>query len=177
MATLPIAEGLTPLEEYLSRCHEPDCEYEDGFLVERNVGEFEHSFLQAILATLFTNHMESWGVYALTEQRIRLTPQHYSIPDVCVLRRDALRESILTHPPLIVIEILSPEDAMSGVLKKCAEYRKFGVEHVWIIDPVEREAYRVTAFGLEKMLDVVLNIPDSLIRIVTPEIFQRLDQL
>ena len=32
MATLPIAEALVPLEEYLSRCYEPDCEYDDGLI-------------------------------------------------------------------------------------------------------------------------------------------------
>jgi len=33
-------------EEYLSTSYEPDCEYEDGVLIERNVGERDHSWLQ-----------------------------------------------------------------------------------------------------------------------------------
>ena len=38
---------LVPLGEYLETVYEPDCEYIDGELVERNVGELEHSGLQA----------------------------------------------------------------------------------------------------------------------------------
>jgi len=48
MATQPIGERFVSVEEYLSTSYEPDCEYEDGVVVERNLGGFEHSFLQAI---------------------------------------------------------------------------------------------------------------------------------
>jgi hypothetical protein len=61
MATQSIADSLISVEEYLSTDYEPDCEYNEGVLEERNLGEFEHSFLQAILATLFTNQIEAWG--------------------------------------------------------------------------------------------------------------------
>ena len=67
MATQPIGNRLISVEEYLSTGYEPDCEYDDGVIVERNVGEFEHSFLQTILGTLFTNNMDHWGVFALIE--------------------------------------------------------------------------------------------------------------
>ena len=177
MATLPIAEGLVPLEEYLSRCYEPDCEYDDGLIVERNVGEFEHSFVQAILAMIFNQKMETWGVYALTEQRVRIAPRKYRIPDVCVLRRSAPREKILTHPPLIAIEILSPEDRMRRVEAKAAEYLEFGIEHVWIVDPNKRTAWRASAAGLEKIEDCVFTVPASPILLRATEIFDRLDRL
>lgn len=177
MATLPIAEALVPLEEYLSRCYEPDCEYDDGLIVERNVGEFEHSFLQTILATIFTNNIDFWGVYGLTEQRIRIAPRKYRIPDICVLRRSAPREKIPTHPPLIAIEILSPEDRISRVAAKAAEYLAFGIAHVWIVDPVKRAALRGTANGLQSVEDGVFSVPDSPILIRTFELFERMDRL
>ncbi len=101
-----------PLEEYLSTSYEPDCEYDEGVLVERNLGEFEHSFLQTLLATIFTVNMDRWGVFGLTEQRMRIAPRQYLIPDVCVLRMGTPREKVLTRPPLIAIEILSPEDTI-----------------------------------------------------------------
>jgi Uma2 family endonuclease len=177
MASLPIAEGLVPLEEYLSRCYEPDCEYDDGLMVERKVGEFEHSFVQAILAMVFNQNMEIWGVYALTEQRVRIAPRKYRIPDVCVLRRSAPREKILTLPPLIAIEILSPEDRMRRIEAKAAEYLEFGIEHIWIIDPNRRSAWRGTVKGLEKIESGVFSIPDSPILLRPTEIFDRLDTL
>jgi hypothetical protein len=42
-------------EEYLSTAYEPDCEYEDGVLIERNVGDQDHSWLQAALGAYFFN--------------------------------------------------------------------------------------------------------------------------
>ena len=37
-------------------------------------------------------------------------PTSFRIPDVCLLRADAPFESILRDPPLLCIEIMSPED-------------------------------------------------------------------
>src|ERR1035441_8217092 len=81
MATQPFVDRYVPLEEYLSTVYEPDCEYEDGLVVERNLGEFEHSFLQIILGTLFTNNIEAWEAFGLTEQRVQIKLHHYLIPD------------------------------------------------------------------------------------------------
>jgi hypothetical protein len=46
-------ETLIPVSEYLSTDYEPDCDYVDGLLEERNVGEKDHSKLQTMLARLF----------------------------------------------------------------------------------------------------------------------------
>ncbi len=73
MATQPVSDRFIPVEEYLSTGYEPDCEYEDGVIVERNLGEFEHSFLQIFLGTIFTNNIDAWGVYGLTEQRVQIS--------------------------------------------------------------------------------------------------------
>ena len=97
MPTQPIGDRFISVEEYLSTGYEPDCEYEDGVVVERNLGEFEHSFLQAILVTLFTNNMETWEVFGLPEQRIQISPTHFLVPDLCVLRIGSQVEAILTH--------------------------------------------------------------------------------
>jgi Uma2 family endonuclease len=83
MATQPSTRFVT-VEEYLSTGYEPDCEYGDGALVERNLGEFEHSFPQILIGTLFTNNMDAWGVFGLTEQRVQIKPRRFLVPDVCV---------------------------------------------------------------------------------------------
>ncbi|MGH9598582.1 MAG: Uma2 family endonuclease, partial [Terracidiphilus sp.] len=177
--TQPIGEqtGLVSLEEYLSTVYEPDCEYDDGVIVERNLGEFEHSFLQTILATLFTTNMDGWGVYGLTEQRVQIAQRKYRVPDVCVLRMDAPAEDILTRPPLIAIEILSPEDTISRARKKAAEYLQFGIEHVWVIDPKARVAYRGAAAGLDRVASGELTVPGTPILIRIAELFEKLDRI
>jgi Uma2 family endonuclease len=175
MATQPIGDRFISVEEYLSTGYEPDCEYEDGVVVERNLGEFEHSFLQIILGTIFTNNMENWGVFGLTEQRIQIAPRKFLIPDVCVLRVGSPADDILSDPPLIAIEILSPEDTKRRAEKKAAEYLEFGVEHVWVIDPHARVAYSGTATGLLLVPGGELTVPETAILIRISDLFVKLD--
>jgi Uma2 family endonuclease len=182
MATQLISEppgggGFISVEEYLSTVYEPDCEYDDGVIVERNLGEFEHSFLQILLGSIFTNNMESWGVFGLTEQRVQVKPRQFLIPDVCVLRLGSPTENILTHPPLIAIEILSPEDTIRRAANKVAEYLQFGIEHIWVIDPHARVAYRGTALGLERIPSGELVVPGTPIRVQVSDLFEKLDQI
>ena len=53
---------LIPVSEYLKTDYSPDCDYIDGELLERNVGEWEHAALQGILTAIFANHRKAWGV-------------------------------------------------------------------------------------------------------------------
>jgi Uma2 family endonuclease len=177
MATQPIVDRFVPVEEYLSTVYEHDCEYEDGVVVERNLGEFEHAFLQTILGTIFTVNVEAWGVFGLTEQRVQIGPRKFFVPDVCVLRLDAAKDDILTRPPLIVIEILSAEDTIPRAEKKAAEYLQFGVEHIWVIDPRTRCAYRGTATGLERVRGGELAVPETPILVHAAELFEKLDRI
>jgi len=176
MATQPITKPLISVEEYLSTTYRPDCEYKDGIIEERNLGEFDHSFLQAVIATLFTNKIAEWGVFALTEQRVQLGPRRFLIPDVTVLRVGSKRERILTHPPLIAIELMSPKDTLRNAEKKSYEYLDFGIEHIWIVDPIRRVAYRATRSGLETVPSGQLTISETPILVSVPELFERLDQ-
>jgi Uma2 family endonuclease len=180
MATQPIAEPLISVEEYLSTGYEPDCEYNEGVIEERNLGEFEHSFLQIFLGTLFTNRIDEWGVFALTEQRVRLRPRRYVVPDLTVLRMGTPREPILTRPPLITIEIKSPEDKLKNIARKSAEYLDFGIEHVWVIDPKTRTASRAVPGANGAVLEEVplgeLTVPGTPILVRIGELFAKLDQ-
>ena len=126
-----------PVCEYLQTSYRPDREYVDGELRERNVGKWEHSRLQWLLALWFGNHEIRWDVIGSTEQRIRVSPDRIRIPDVVVLRPGTQQE-ILTEPPLLVIEILSPDDTYSDLEERCQDYRAMGVETIWIIDPTTR---------------------------------------
>jgi Uma2 family endonuclease len=177
VATQPIGDRLVSVEEYLSTGYEPDCEYDDGAIVERNLGEFDHSFLQTILATLFTNNMDGWGVFALTGQRVQIKPRRFLVPDLCVLRVGDPTDDILAHPPLIAIEILSSQDTLLRAARKAAEYIEFGVEHVWIIDPRARLAWRGTATKLDPVPSGELAVPGTPIRVRIDELFEKLDRV
>jgi Uma2 family endonuclease len=164
------------VEEYLSTSYHPDCEYDDGVVEERNLGEIEHAYLQTLLGTLFTNKAAEWKVFAFTEQRVQIAPKRFLVPDVCVVRFGAPWEKILTHPPLIAIEIMSPEDTIRRASMKAAEYLNFGVENVWVIDPSARVAYQGSSSGLELVRSGELTVPDSEILVRIAELFEKLDQ-
>jgi hypothetical protein len=63
MATQPVFDKPVSVEEYLSMEFEHDCEYVDGVIEERDLGEFEHSYVQGLLTTLLTT---SVGIGACT---------------------------------------------------------------------------------------------------------------
>jgi Uma2 family endonuclease len=105
--------ALVSVEEYLSSSYEPDCDYVDGAIEERNWGDWDHSRLQGVLVTYLGNRERQWSVWVLPELRIRIGPARFRIPDVCVFLRDQEIEQVPTKPPLVCIEILSPEDRWS----------------------------------------------------------------
>jgi Uma2 family endonuclease len=177
MATPPVFDPPISVAEYLSTVYEHDCEYVDGVIEERGLGEFEHSFLQLFLGSIFVAHRAEWGVIAVSEQRVQTQRDHFRVPDLAILRSGTPRERILTQPPLLVIEIQSPEDTLRRTAAKAAEYLSFGIEHVWVIDPYARVGYRGTSDGLELALSGELTIPGTPIRIVLAELFAELDRV
>src|SRR3989441_7941403 len=75
-------ETLVSVEEYLSTSYDPDVEYVDGVLVERNVGDWVHSSVQRNIVVAFT--LKYPDVDALPELRSQTRATRYRLPDVCV---------------------------------------------------------------------------------------------
>ncbi|MFP5207025.1 MAG: Uma2 family endonuclease [Acidobacteriota bacterium] len=130
-----------PVEEYLRMTSDPDCEYVAGRIEERPVGEYDHATWQTILAAFFTMHQRETGVEARTELRVQVAPNRFRIPDVTLLSRTAPREQVITRPPLAVFEILSPQDPMSRMLEKLADYEQMGIDAIWLVEPKKRVCY------------------------------------
>lgn len=176
MATLPIDEPYVTVEEYLHTSYRPDCDYVDGRIQERNLGEHDHGLLQAILGTLFTNNRVAWQVRAVTDVRTQVKSARFRVPDVSILRADAPREPIIRHPQLIVIEILSPADRLSRLQDRVDDYLDFGVQNVWVIDPDTRRAWTADASGLHLVQNGELAVPETPIRVALSELFAELDR-
>jgi Uma2 family endonuclease len=129
------------LDEYLTTTYQPDVEYLDGELEERNVGEYDHNVVQRAITFWFHSRSRDWSIRSIQEQRTRLAPTLYRIPDVSIFRRDTPVEQIFTRPQLIAIEVLSPEDRHSRLQNKIKDYIQFQVPNIWIIDPKTREGW------------------------------------
>jgi Uma2 family endonuclease len=51
-------------------------------------------------------------------------------------------EQVFVTPPLLVVEILSPEDRMSRMQEKMEDYYGMSCRNVWILDPKRNKAYQ-----------------------------------
>src|SRR5713226_8293305 len=56
---------LVSVEEYLNTSYSPDCEYVEGRILERNLGEFDHSRLQINLGSYLRIREKEWGILAV----------------------------------------------------------------------------------------------------------------
>ena len=153
-------------EEYLHTSYEPECEFEDGVLIERNVGTDRHSELQAMLAAYFIRHRKAWNIRVYTEMRFRVRPGKYLTPDIAVVENPGPAGPVFSAPPLVWIEILSPDDRHVRVNKKVQEVLAFGAPYVWVIDPETFESEVHTAAGHTVLADGVFRVLDS--EIVVP---------
>jgi Uma2 family endonuclease len=136
--------ALVSLEEYLSTTYDPDCEYVDGELIERNMGESDHSGIQMIVAAELYNQRREHGIYVFPELRVEVSPGRYRVPDITVTKHK-LRDRVLRVPPFLCVEILSPEDRANRTEEKIDDYLFFGVPYVWVIDPRTRKGWIYTS--------------------------------
>jgi len=129
------AATLIPVAEYLTTTYDPDREYVDGRVVERNWGEKTHSSIQGNLILYFGNRRRELGIHEYPEQRVQVSPTRFRIPDVTVVKTTQAQGEIFTAPPHLCIEILSKDDRMEDMQEKIDDYLRFGVPYIWIINP------------------------------------------
>ncbi len=108
-------QTLISVEEYLRTSYRPDCDYIDGEVLERNLGEKPHARLQMFFLLFLAQHEEELQVEVLPEQRVQVGPRRFRIPDVMLAKLPNPDERIVRTPPILCVEILSSEDRMSRV--------------------------------------------------------------
>jgi Uma2 family endonuclease len=136
-------------------------EYRDGLLVDRNVGEEPHAFLQAALGAYVGSRRRQWSIHPYIALRVRLRKTLYLVSDVCIYHRAEPEGPYPTCPPTLWVEILSSEDRMVDIWRKVQDLVDFRVPYVWIIDPNTLESELRTANGVEKLADKTLRIPNT----------------
>jgi len=111
-----------------------------------------HSAIQANLGAEFMRHRQFRVPSELT---LNISGRSYT-PDLSVyprspldLRRDVVRSP---DPPLLVVEIFSPQQGTQEVLEKVDAYFAFGVKSCWIVSPPMHSVQILTADGQETVL-------------------------
>ena len=168
---------LISVEDYLHTSYDPDCDYIDGEVQERNMGEGPHSLMQMALSALFYANRRVWRVRPLPEQRVQTSATHFRIPDICLIRMDDPMDDVIRVPPLLCVEIISSEQSTRDMQERTDDYLAMGVRQVWIIDPVRRRAFMPDASGILRPQSGTLSVDGTLVRVPLADIFQEYDDL
>jgi Uma2 family endonuclease len=166
---MPVAAPV-PVSEYLNTSYRPDCDYLDGELLERNVGERDHSRLHGLVSWYLGNREAQWGILVAMSLRMQISATRFRVPDITVIAGKPPAGPIVTTPPFLCIEILSPSDRLTEMQQRIDDYLSFGVRYVWLINPTTRHAYVYTSAGIHEVRDGVLTAENPDIRVVLSEL-------
>ena len=108
----------------------------------------------------------------LPELRVRIEPRLFRVIDLAVYRDRRPEGRYATEPAFIAIEIVSPDDNYHNLTQRLEDYRRWGVPHVWLIDPWIRQVYEHTKAGLLQRASLAL--PELDFSVPADEVFKDL---
>jgi Uma2 family endonuclease len=158
------SKALITAEQYLASSFEREPELVHGELVERILPNLSHGRTQQRLAV----RLDGVGC-CCTEVRMRLSDDLYRIPDVAVFEGSGPSEEVPSSPPLLVVEVSSPDDRLHDLLQKLDEYRVWGVRHIWLVEP-ELKRFHVYDRGSLKEVER-LELPQLRFAVTAAELF------
>jgi Uma2 family endonuclease len=162
---------LISVEEYLTTSYRPDCDYVDGRIEERNLGEWDQSKLQAAITAYFFECRRSWNISVAPEQRVQVSPTRFRIPDICIVVGEPDGQ-VFRKPPFVCIEILSKDDRMSQMRDRIDDYLTMGVEYVWLFDPSGQRVYVATSeAGLHEFKGDILRTENPALELPLADVF------
>jgi Uma2 family endonuclease len=130
-----VAEQKLSVQEFHARYdgEKPYYEYWNGEAVQKSMPTLLHGLIQKILMLL----LDGIGYVSASEVTLNLDPDYEPVPDV-IASDGPIGDPYPTSPVDVAIEILSPKDSFSRVLRKCRLYEQWGIRRILVIDPVER---------------------------------------
>ena len=117
----------------------------NGEAVQKSAPTRLHALIQKILV----RWLDALGYEAGQEITLKLDPAYEPIPDV-IAAEGSIGDPYPTEPFEVAIEILSPDDSFSRMLRKCGLYKSWGIRQVVVIDPLAR---RVWSFGNDSLTE------------------------
>lgn len=167
-----LARSQIGVEEYLDLEFEdrPEPDYVHGEVVERALPTLIHAQIQALLVLLFGRLLPKIHLTLLTEPRCQIEPDLFRIPDFAVYQGPRPEGRYATTPCYIAIEIVSPDDRYVYLSQRLEDYRRWGVPHVWLVDPQLRKVYEYSEAGL--LQQPGLRLPEFDFEIPAEELFK-----
>jgi Uma2 family endonuclease len=170
---MAIKERRLSLEEFAALPDEkPALELEpDGTVTQKVSPKAQHSLLQVALAKIFDRFGEPKKLArAFSELRATIGLASY-VPDVAVYRWERIRrtpEGQVSNdspdPPDVAVEIVSPEQSVVALVRKCVWYVEHGVSVSLLVDPGDQSVLLFRADAAPRVLRNAdkIEIPDVL---------------
>ena len=95
------------------------------------------------------------------ELRVQVSERRFRLPDLCLLSVDAPYEDVVRTPPMVCIEILSPEHTLARTMVHVHDFLAMVVPEVWIFDPAKRSVQVCTAEAILEHTEGVLTVPGT----------------
>jgi Uma2 family endonuclease len=124
----------------------PDPELVAGELRERAMTVFIHGWIQGVLMSLFLAVRTPRRLFPASEVCVELRDGEFRVPDVAVFEK--VPPPVPSFPPLVTVEILFANERHGDVMSKCEDFRRWGVTHIWLVDPYLNLLHVYTAEGL-----------------------------
>jgi Uma2 family endonuclease len=136
-------------EEYLANPAYEHSEWVAGGVVPLNVGSKKHARIQGRCFRALDEYFDTRDGFVGTELHCRLEIRgetHFRLPDVAVVLGD-FSGKYLERATDLAIEIKSPEDSVTALIRKSGEYFANGSKTAWIILPEEESVLILTPDG------------------------------
>jgi Uma2 family endonuclease len=142
-STADLSARVMTLAEWADMDEDQPGELIDGRIVEEEEVGAEHDIVGAWLIWTLRNWLASRGGFVgMSDTRFGVSRTRGRKPDTYVYLpgRKPQRQGLVTVPPDVMVEIVSPRpaDARRDRVAKMREYAAFGVKFYWIVDPAIR---------------------------------------
>jgi Uma2 family endonuclease len=152
------------LEEFLAEPEtKPAREYIEGKVSQKPMPQGKHSLIRTKLITTIS---QTQGMIVFPELRCTFGDSSI-VPDLAIIRQENIPHdeqgeiaNVFNVAPDWMIEILSPDQSSTQVIKKILHCLQHGTEVGWLIDPAEKSIF---IYHSGKQVEVVEQIDQELL--------------
>jgi len=172
MINAVLAKTQIGVEEYLGLVFDdrPEPDYVHGEVVERALPTPIHGQIQLLLGILFAPLSKRVRLVMMSELRVQIEPRLFRVVDFTVYLDARPEGRYATSAAYVAIEIVSPDDRYSELTQRLEDYRRWGVPHVWLVDPQLQRLYEYSEAGL--LQHAGLRLPEFDFEISAQELFK-----
>ena len=147
----------------------------DGREVQKPLPKKLHAFAETFLLVDLANRLPK--PYEALLELNTICGQDRLVPDIIVTERSArYLDGDLADPPMLAVEIMSPEQPLSDLLDRCERLHKAGTPQCWIIWPEKRRAWIYTPVSFQEAHgNLAASVGESTIEVSLQEMWAELD--